>query len=113
MPAVTNGPLVLPRTRGPSAPPAPSVVLAHSDLESMKTRLMNLDSTSSSHVKAQERALQLMELSKSKASHWDNTVAGARRKKDMEKKLKLQREEIERQRQDAEEARCVGFFFSC
>ncbi|CAK0843136.1 unnamed protein product [Prorocentrum cordatum] len=57
--------------------------------------------------KAQQRkkAEELSLMSKERAKSWNNTLEGSRRKKAQEKKEKLEAQELERQKQDAEEAR--------
>lgn len=58
-------------------------------------------------AKAQQRktAEELSLKSKERAKSWNNTLEGSRRKKAQDKKEKLEAQELERQRQDEEEAR--------
>jgi len=52
-----------------------------------------------------ERAAALHRKSQARAKSWGNTLEGSRRKKAEEKRMRLEMEELERQRVDAEEAK--------
>jgi len=55
--------------------------------------------------KAQTRAMDLHLQSQARAKTWDNTLEGSRRKKAEDKRKKMELEELERQKIDAEEAK--------
>merc|ERR1719161_2777967 len=54
---------------------------------------------------AKTKADELHAKSQARAKSWSNTLEGSRRKKAEEKRLKLETEELERQRVDAQEAK--------
>lgn len=70
---------------------------------------MNLSASNGSAVGAgystKTKAQELHEKSQARAKTWSNTLEGSRRKKAQEKRQKLELEELERQKVDAEEAK--------
>merc|ERR1740138_1416501 len=55
--------------------------------------------------KSQTRAMDLHLKSQARAKTWDNTLEGSRRKKAEERRQKMDMQELERQKIDAEEAK--------
>eukprot|EP00929_Paragymnodinium_shiwhaense_P021063 TRINITY_DN13843_c0_g1_i1.p1 TRINITY_DN13843_c0_g1~~TRINITY_DN13843_c0_g1_i1.p1 ORF type:complete len:471 (-),score=205.12 TRINITY_DN13843_c0_g1_i1:121-1533(-) len=88
-----------------------AVVISASDLERIK-QTVGLSSSSTASLTAtamamdsRERAQDLHKKSQARAKTWSNTLEGSRRRKAEEKKQKLELEEFERQKVDAEEAK--------
>jgi len=83
---------------------AAGLIITASDLDRIKSTLGA--NTSSSTLQAPgDRAAELHAKSQNRAKSWSNTLEGSRRKKAEEKKRRLEMEELERQRVDAEEAK--------
>lgn len=90
---------------------AAGIVISASDLARIQSTVgrtsggvgatRTLDATSAPRAKAQD----LHAKSQARAKTWNNTLEGSRRKKAEEKKKKLELEELERQKVDAEEAK--------
>lgn len=81
---------------------SPGIVIAASDLERIKTLIGPQEGLPAN---SRQKAKELHEKSIARAKTWNNTLEGCRRKKAEEKKKKLEVEELERQRVDAEEAK--------
>ncbi len=110
MPPIINAQFSVPKLSRSLVPTAKQsvVVIGSKDVEGMRNKVVDVNSNNEiQHV--HEKALHLHELSKARASNWDNTVSGSRKKKEMEVKLRKQKEELERQRLDAEEARYKNY----
>lgn len=86
------------------------IVISSSDLDRIRTVVGNtrdLTVTGGSFGKAteKERAESLHLKSQTRAKSWSNTLEGSRRKKAEDRKKKLEAEELERQRIDAQESK--------
>lgn len=91
---------------------AAGIVISASDLERIKLSITGSQainatgpSTSSGPLDARQKAQELHDKSQARAKTWSNTLAGSRRKKAEEKRLKMEMEELARQKIDAEEAK--------
>lgn len=67
--------------------------------------IISRDGSQTARGTQEVRALELHKKSQARAETWGNTLAGSRRRKAEEKRRKLELEELERQRIDAEEAK--------
>lgn len=89
---------------------APAIVISASDLNRIKTMVGSgkgstglMGSTEANQTKL--RTEDLHAKSQARAKSWSNTLEGSRRKKAEDKRKKLEMEELERQKIDAEEAK--------
>jgi len=78
-------------------------VISASDLDRIKS-CVGKEETGGT-LAARQKAKELHDKSLARAKTWNNTLEGSRRKKAEEKKKKLELEELERQKIDAEEAK--------
>lgn len=83
---------------------SPGLVISSSDLDRIK-QTVGAQSGSLSFSSKADRQAALHAKSQARAKSWSNTLEGSRRKKAEEKKKRLEMEELDRQRIDAEEAK--------
>lgn len=93
---------------------AAGIVISASDLDRIRATIGGSNAaasgtlssvSSSTRLDDKTRAQHLHAKSQARAKTWNNTLEGSRRKKAEEKRLKLEMEELERQKVDAEEAK--------
>merc|ERR1719461_1718808 len=88
---------------------ASGIVISASDLDRIKHTVggngQSNFMTFGTQYGSRARAEELHAKSQARAKSWSNTLEGSRRKKAEEKKRRLEMEEMDRQRIDAEEAR--------
>jgi hypothetical protein len=90
--------------------PSPGIVISNSDLQRIKTMVGSGKGSTgilggTDATLARSKAEDLHHKSQMRAKSWSNTLEGSRRKKAEEKRKKLEAEELERQRIDAQEAK--------
>jgi len=83
---------------------AAGLVISSSDLDRIK-QTVGARSGSLSFSSKADRAADLHAKSQARAKSWSNTLEGSRRKKAEDKRRRLEMEELERQKVDAEEAK--------
>lgn len=83
---------------------SPGIVITTADLDRIR-QTVGAPSSTATFASQAERAATLHAKSQARAKSWSNTLEGSRRKKAEEKKKRLEMEELERQRVDAEEAK--------
>jgi len=84
---------------------AAGIVISAQDLDRIKVSLGTSTTGGASASQQRERSETLHAKSQARAKTWSNTLEGSRRKKAEEKKKKFEKEELERQMIDAEEAK--------
>mmetsp|Transcript_5023 Transcript_5023/g.5774 ORF Transcript_5023/g.5774 Transcript_5023/m.5774 type:complete len:184 (-) Transcript_5023:13-564(-) len=85
---------------------AAGIVISASELQRIRNAIGATNAADASDVaQTKTRAQLLHEKSQARAKTWSNTLEGSRRKKAEEKRIKLEIEELERQKVDAEEAK--------
>lgn len=94
---------------------AAGIVISASDLERIKLSITGTQSLNASaasagtgplgQADARQKAMELHAKSQARAKTWSNTLEGSRRKKAEEKRMKMDLEELARQKIDAEEAK--------
>ncbi|KAF4697806.1 hypothetical protein FOZ62_016724, partial [Perkinsus olseni] len=80
-------------------------IVSASELD--RIRKLAIGQTDSDHAIAakHEKALAMHEKSKARAAGWSNTLEGSRKKKEDDRRERIEREERERQKIDVQEAR--------